>query len=88
MEKGTGPRLGTGRSTPPGEFALAPDGTHAYLSCPQGGTIEILNLKVKKANGTNQQEQISGVLLTRSPSRLVGVLSLFLPGVCSPCLYR
>ena len=29
----------------PGEFALAPDGTHAYLSCPQGGTIEILNLK-------------------------------------------
>ena len=29
----------------PGEFALAPDGTHAYLSCPQGGTIEVLNLK-------------------------------------------
>lgn len=29
----------------PGEFALAPDGTHAYVSCPQGGTIEILNLK-------------------------------------------
>jgi hypothetical protein len=29
----------------PGEFALAPDGMHAYLSCPQGGTIEILNLK-------------------------------------------
>lgn len=29
----------------PGEFALAPDGIHAYLSCPQGGTIEILNLK-------------------------------------------
>jgi len=29
----------------PGEFALAPDGTRAYLSCPQGGTIEILNLK-------------------------------------------
>jgi len=28
----------------PGEFALAPDGTRAYLSCPQGGTIEILNL--------------------------------------------
>lgn len=28
----------------PGEFALSPDGTHAYLSCPQGGTIEILNL--------------------------------------------
>jgi YVTN family beta-propeller protein len=29
----------------PGEFALAPDGIHAYVSCPQGGTIEILNLK-------------------------------------------
>jgi len=29
----------------PGEFALAPDGTHAYMSSPQGGTIEILNLK-------------------------------------------
>jgi len=29
----------------PGEFALTPDGTHAYVSCPQGGTIEILNLK-------------------------------------------
>ena len=29
----------------PGEFALAPDGMHAYVSCPQGGTIEILNLK-------------------------------------------
>jgi YVTN family beta-propeller protein len=29
----------------PGEFALTPDGTHAYLSCPQGGTIEILNLE-------------------------------------------
>jgi YVTN family beta-propeller protein len=28
----------------PGEFALSVDGTHAYLSCPQGGTIEILNL--------------------------------------------
>jgi DNA-binding beta-propeller fold protein YncE len=30
--------------TPQGEFALAPDGTHAYVSCPQGGTIAILNL--------------------------------------------
>ncbi len=29
----------------PGEFALAKDGTHAYVSCPQGGTIEVLNLK-------------------------------------------
>ena len=29
----------------PGEFAPAPDGKHAYVSCPQGGTIEILNLK-------------------------------------------
>jgi YVTN family beta-propeller protein len=29
----------------PGEFVLAPDGTRAYLSCPQGGTIEVLNLK-------------------------------------------
>jgi YVTN family beta-propeller protein len=29
----------------PGEFALSSDGTHAYVSCPQGGTIEILNLK-------------------------------------------
>ena len=24
---------------------LTPDGTRAYVSCPQGGTIEILNLK-------------------------------------------
>ena len=29
----------------PGEFALSLDGVHAYVSCPQGGTIEILNLK-------------------------------------------
>jgi YVTN family beta-propeller protein len=29
----------------PGEFALSSDGAHAYVSCPQGGTIEILNLK-------------------------------------------
>ena len=29
----------------PGEFALAPDGAYAYVTCPQGGTIEILNLK-------------------------------------------
>jgi DNA-binding beta-propeller fold protein YncE len=29
----------------PGEFALSADGAHAYVSCPQGGTIEILNLK-------------------------------------------
>ena len=29
----------------PGEFALSQDGTHAYVSSPQGGTIEILNLK-------------------------------------------
>ena len=29
----------------PGEFALSSDATHAYVSCPQGGTIEILNLK-------------------------------------------
>jgi YVTN family beta-propeller protein len=29
----------------PGEFALAPDGSYAYLSCPQGGTIEVLNLR-------------------------------------------
>jgi YVTN family beta-propeller protein len=29
----------------PGEFVLSSDGTHAYVSCPQGGTIEILNLK-------------------------------------------
>ena len=29
----------------PGEFALSSDGAHAYLSCPQAGTIEILNLK-------------------------------------------
>ena len=28
----------------PGEFELTPDGTRAYVSCPQGGTIEILNL--------------------------------------------
>ena len=29
----------------PGEFALRLDGTRAYVSSPQGGTIEILNLK-------------------------------------------
>ena len=29
----------------PGAFALAPDGSHAYLSSPQGGTIEVLNLR-------------------------------------------
>ena len=29
----------------PGELVLAPDGAHAYVSCPQGGTIEVLNLK-------------------------------------------
>ena len=32
----------------PGEFALAPDGIHAYVTCPQGGTIEVLNLKDSK----------------------------------------
>jgi DNA-binding beta-propeller fold protein YncE len=30
---------------PPGEFALSSDGIRAYVTCPQGGTIEILNLK-------------------------------------------
>jgi YVTN family beta-propeller protein len=29
----------------PGEFALSPDGRRAYLTCPQGGTIEVLNLR-------------------------------------------
>lgn len=29
----------------PGEFALTADGTFAYLSSPQGGTIEVLNLE-------------------------------------------
>jgi len=29
----------------PGEFALSSDGIHAYVTCRQGGTIEILNLK-------------------------------------------
>ncbi len=28
-----------------GEVTLAPDGSHAYVSCPQAGTIEILNLR-------------------------------------------
>lgn len=28
-----------------GESIVAPDGSHAYVSCPQAGTIEILNLK-------------------------------------------
>lgn len=28
-----------------GETLVAPDSTHAYVSCPQAGTIEILNLK-------------------------------------------
>jgi YVTN family beta-propeller protein len=28
-----------------GEALVAPDGTHAYISCPQAGTVEILNLK-------------------------------------------
>jgi YVTN family beta-propeller protein len=31
-----------------GEFALAPDGIRAYVTCPQGGTIEVLNLKDSK----------------------------------------
>jgi len=29
----------------PGEITMAPDGVRAYVSCPQGGTIEVLNLK-------------------------------------------
>jgi len=28
-----------------GEVIIAPDGNHAYVSCPQAGTIEVLNLK-------------------------------------------
>jgi len=28
-----------------GETLVAPDGTHAFVSCPQAGTIEILNLQ-------------------------------------------
>lgn len=32
-------------SPTPGEFALSLDGTRAYLACPQGGTIEVLNLQ-------------------------------------------
>jgi hypothetical protein len=32
----------------PGEFALAPDGLHTYVTCPQGGTIEVLNFKDSK----------------------------------------
>jgi YVTN family beta-propeller protein len=29
----------------PGAIVLSEDGVHAYISCPQGGTIEVLNLK-------------------------------------------
>ena len=28
-----------------GEVTLTPDGSHAYVSCPQAGTVEILNLR-------------------------------------------
>jgi YVTN family beta-propeller protein len=28
-----------------GEVTLTPDGSHAYVSCPQAGTIEVLNLR-------------------------------------------
>jgi hypothetical protein len=28
-----------------GETLVAPDGTRAFVSCPQAGTIEILNLQ-------------------------------------------
>lgn len=28
-----------------GEVAIAPDGAYAYISCPEGGTIEVLNLQ-------------------------------------------
>jgi DNA-binding beta-propeller fold protein YncE len=31
-----------------GEVALTPDGSHAYVSCPQAGTIEVLNLRAGK----------------------------------------
>lgn len=41
----------------------------------------------RKANQTNRQEQISEVLLTRSPNRLVGVLTL-LPRLRSARFHR
>jgi WD40 repeat protein len=28
-----------------GEITLTPDGSHAYVSCPQAGTVEVLNLR-------------------------------------------
>ena len=28
-----------------GEVTVAPDGSHAYVSCPAAGTIEVLNLR-------------------------------------------
>jgi len=28
-----------------GEVTLTPDGSHAYVSCPQAGTVEVLNLR-------------------------------------------
>ena len=28
-----------------GEVGITPDGAHAYANCPQGGTIEVLNLQ-------------------------------------------
>lgn len=31
-----------------GEVFISPDGAHAYVSCPQGGTIEILDLRTLK----------------------------------------
>ena len=31
-----------------GEVTLTPDGSHAYVSCPQAGTIEVLNLREGK----------------------------------------
>jgi len=44
----------------PGEFALAPDGKRAYLTCPQGGTIEILNLEDWKMEEPIRQLGVCG----------------------------
>lgn len=41
----------------PGEFAVAPNGENPYVSCPQGATIEIVNLKEWEAGRTYSTHQ-------------------------------
>jgi YVTN family beta-propeller protein len=51
-----------------GEIALTPDGRMAYVSCPQAGTIESINLETGKHTGT--------IVLTKGADGLAWVPSL------------